>query len=79
MFCVRTNNIDNTQFIYELALAQLELLAFSVDFRIKNGLRVFEVLNGNYDINLLKRRLAYFKTVDGDYTNYYHIIRKDRT
>lgn len=70
---------DNTQFIYELALAQLELLALGVDFRIKNGLRVFEVLNVDHDINVLKRRLAYFKTVNNHYTDYYYITRKNRT
>ncbi|HPD33510.1 MAG TPA: hypothetical protein PKV40_04110, partial [Candidatus Kapabacteria bacterium] len=33
--------LDNVQFIYELALAQLELQSLGVNFKITNGLRKF--------------------------------------
>lgn len=69
---------DNVQFIYELALAQLELESFGVNFEITNGLREFRVI-GDVEFHLLKRRLAYFKSIDGIYTDYYKIICKNRT
>ena len=35
----RAELIENVQFIYELALAELELEAFGVDFTVTNSLR----------------------------------------
>ncbi|MEO0223922.1 MAG: hypothetical protein ABIL76_02370 [candidate division WOR-3 bacterium] len=52
---------DNVQFIYELALAQLELKAFGVEFEITNSLRSFKLTGELEDMVLLRRRLAYFK------------------
>ncbi|MCX7762917.1 MAG: DNA methyltransferase [Candidatus Kryptonium sp.] len=69
---------DNVQFIYELALAQLELESFGVNFEITNGLREFGVI-GDVELQVLKRRLAYFKSIDGIYTDYYKITSKNRT
>jgi len=70
--------LDNVQFIYELALAQLELQSLGVNFKITNGLRKFNFLN-NIDENPLIKKLAYFKYVNGKPTNYYQIIQKNRT
>ncbi len=70
---------DNVQFIYELALAQLELKALGVEFEVSNGLREFELLKEPEDVELLKRKLAYFKLVKGEYTDYFHIVKKNRT
>jgi len=70
--------LDNVQFIYELALAQLELQSLGVNFEITNGLRKFNFLN-NIDENELIKKLAYFKYVNGKQTNYYQIIQKNRT
>jgi hypothetical protein len=61
---------DNVQFIYELALAQLELYALDVDFEVKNGLREFKLLRSSNIDNVIKRT-AYFKIVDGRYTDYF--------
>jgi len=36
--------LDNVQFIYELALAQLELQSLGASFEVTNGLREFELL-----------------------------------
>jgi DNA modification methylase len=70
--------LDNVQFIYELALAQLELQSFGVDFRVTNGLREFKLLKpGN--LEELAKRAAYFKIVNGKYTDYFRIIQKNRT
>lgn len=69
---------ENVQFIYELALAQLELDSFGVKFEMTNGLREFRIL-GDLDVKRLKRRLAYFKAVEGETTDYFHIIGKNRT
>jgi len=70
---------DNVQFIYELALAQLELKALRVDFEVTNGLREFRLLSEPIEVELLKKRLAYFKSIKGEYTDYFHIVRKNRT
>ncbi len=69
---------ENVQFIYELALAQFELISLGVGFEITNGLREFNVF-GDLDLKKLKKRLAYFKIVGSEYTDYYFILRKNRT
>jgi len=70
--------IENVQFIYELALAELELEALEAKFTVTNGLREF-LLNNQCDSNVLLKRLAYFKTVDGKPTDYYKLTRYNRT
>lgn len=72
--------LDNVQFIYELSLAELELKSFGVDFDITNGLREFVIKNKSDEIkNLIKKRTAYFKSISGELTDYFHIIQKNRT
>ncbi len=72
--------IDNVQFIYELALAQMELQAFNVEFNILNNLRDFELLNLDSEKeNLLIKRLAYFENINGKVTDYYKIIKHNIT
>jgi len=72
--------LDNVQFIYELSLAELELKSFGVDYKVTNGLREFNILNNSVEIKeLIKRRGAYFKIVDGQYTDYFKIIQKNQT
>jgi len=72
--------LDNVQFIYELSLAELELEALGVEYKITNGLREFRILNKSDDIiRLIKKRGSYFKTVFGEYTDYFHIIQKNQT
>jgi len=70
--------LDNVQFIYELALAQLELQSLGVNFEITNGLREFNLLESK-DEEELRRKLAYFKYVNGQPTDYFQIIQKNRT
>jgi DNA modification methylase/DNA-binding transcriptional ArsR family regulator len=70
--------IENVQFIYELALAELELEAFDVRFAVANSLREF-VLSGSPDIDTLVRRVAYFKTIGDKVTDYYRLTRYNRT
>lgn len=70
---------DNVQFIYELALAQLELKTLKVSFEVTSGLREFKLVEDYKDIDLLKRKLAYFKLVGKEHTHYFHIIRHNRT
>ena len=66
--------IENVQFIYELALAELELEAFGVDFRVMNSLREF-MLRNPPDLTRLVERLAYFKTVGQKTTDYYQLLK----
>jgi SAM-dependent methyltransferase len=63
--------------VYELALAQMELQALGVDFQVTNSLREFRLLSAA-DIPLLTTRLAYFKSVGGEPTDYLSIIQKNR-
>jgi len=70
--------LDNIQFIYELALARLELHSFNPDLKVTNDFREFELKDdGNFET--LKRRLAYFKTINGDYSDYYHLQKYNQT
>jgi ubiquinone/menaquinone biosynthesis C-methylase UbiE len=70
--------LDNVQFIYELALAQLELRALGVDFKLTNGLREFKLIKAG-DIEEVLKRAAYFKVINGRYTDYFRIIQKNVT
>jgi tRNA G10 N-methylase Trm11 len=70
--------LDNVQFIYELALAQLELRALGVDFKLTNGLREFKLVKAG-DIEEVLKRAAYFKVINGRYTDYFRIIQKNVT
>ncbi|MEM1990307.1 MAG: DNA methyltransferase, partial [Candidatus Bathyarchaeia archaeon] len=70
--------LDNVQFIYELALAWLELQSLEADFDIANGLREFRLTKAK-DEEKLRRRLAYFKLVMGKFTDYFYIVQKNRT
>jgi tRNA G10 N-methylase Trm11 len=70
--------LDNVQFIYELALAQLELEALGAHFELTNGLREFKLLDTR-DPEELRKKLAYFKAVKGEHTDYFHIVQKNRT
>ncbi len=72
--------LDNVQFIYELSLAQLELKALGIEFDIKNGLREFKILNKTDEIiDIAKKKIAYFKSVNGVFTDYFYIIQKNQT
>jgi len=70
--------LDNVQFIYELALAELELQSLDTEFEVTNGLREFRLLAAK-DANKLRRRLAYFKLVEGEPTDYFQIVQRNRT
>jgi len=70
--------IENVQFIYELALAKLELEAFDVGFEVSNSLREF-IIQDHQDLNTLTRRLAYFEKIGDNLTDYYRIKRYNQT
>ena len=72
--------LDNVQFIYELSLSELELKSFGVDFEVTNGLREFKILNKSNELNeLIKKRGSYYKTIEGEFTDYFNIIQKNQT
>jgi DNA modification methylase len=70
--------LDNIQFIYEIALARLELHSFNPDLKVTNDFREFGLKDGG-NFETLKRRLAYFKTINGDYSDYYHLQKYNQT
>ena len=72
--------LDNVQFIYELYLAQLELRAFGIEYETIEGLRGFKLSDiSDTQKELIKKRGSYYKTIDGQHTDYFHIIQKNRT
>lgn len=72
--------LDNVQFIYELYLAELELKSFGINYKIKNGLRDFEIINKSKELkNIIKRKSSYFKSIDGEFTDYFYIVQKNQT
>jgi len=70
--------LDNIQFIYELALARLELQSFYPDLKVTNDFREFETKE-NSNLDILKKRLAYFKTINGEYSDYYYLQKYNQT
>ena len=70
--------LDNIQFIYELALARLELQSFNPELKVTNDFREFEILKIN-NIEELKNRLAYFKNVNGVNIDYYYLQKFNQT
>jgi DNA modification methylase len=72
--------LDNVQFIYELSLAELELKALGIDFEVTNGLREFKILNkSDEQKEVIKRKGSYYKTVAGQFTDYFQIIQRNQT
>jgi DNA methylase len=69
---------SNVQFIYELVLAQLELHSLGVTFEMTDELSIFKLLKSEDD-ERLRRRLAYFQTINGASTDYSFISQKNRT
>ncbi len=69
---------ENVQFIYELALAEMELSALGVNFEATNGLRKFD-LKGQNDIEKIRKRVAYFDNIDGLSTDYSKITKMNVT
>lgn len=70
--------LNNIQFIYEIALARLELQSFNPDLKVTNDFREFEIKDDG-NLNELRRRLAYFQTVNGDYSDYYYLQKYNQT
>lgn len=69
---------ENIQFIYELALAQKELQALGLEFEPTTDLRGF-ITKNTVDPERLKRRLAYFESIDADFSDYYYIQKYNQT
>lgn len=69
--------MDKVQFIYELALAKLELEGLSAEFEPTNSMRKFKLLKG--DQNLLKKRVAYFKKINGTTSDYEKLVQFNQT
>lgn len=74
----RTKLFGNVQFIYELVLAQLELHSLGAAFEMTDEFSSFKLVSVE-DEERLRRRLAYFETVNGASTDYFYISRKNRT
>ena len=70
---------DNIQFIYELHLANLELEALGVNFKIANNLREFRVPSRQKLGSGLIKSSAYFKSLNGDLTDYHFIQKANQT
>jgi tRNA G10 N-methylase Trm11 len=70
---------ENVQFIYELRLAQLELKNFNIEFELSPRFKEFIVINEPQSWETLRKRLAYFKLVNGFHSDYFFIIQKNRT
>jgi len=68
----------NIQFIYELALAQKELQALGLEVEPTNDLRGF-ITKNSIGCELLKHRVAYFKSIDGELSDYYYIQKYNQT
>jgi DNA modification methylase len=69
---------NNVQFIYELALAELELESLGVDYSVGSNLRTFTGPDDS-DVENLKKRTAYFHQVDGKTTDYSRLVSRNIT
>jgi len=70
--------LDNTQFIYEVALARLELKALGADAEITNGFREFDIKKAE-NVQTLIDRTAYFKKIGKEPTLYSKLIKYNQT
>ncbi len=75
---MRIELLDNIQFIYELHLAEMELQSFSSDYIVTDGFRSFELKSDKYAPGM-KRRVAYFKSINGELSDYYHLQKYNQT
>ena len=75
---MQLNLFKNVQFIYELALAELELESLGVKFKVADNLRTFDCEPSD-DIDYLKKRMAYFHDVHGETTDYARIVSNNIT
>jgi len=69
--------MPNVQFIYELALAQLELSAFGYEFLVENSMRRIRAWGG--DSESFCKRTAYFQSIGDTESVYPIIVSKNRT
>lgn len=69
--------MDKVQFIYELALARLELQGLSAEFELTNSLRKVKLIKG--DEEFLKKRVAYFKKINGNPSDYQKMVQFNQT
>ncbi len=69
---------SHVQFIYELVLAQLELRSLGSAFQLDDTLSTF-TLHDMGERDILQRRLAYFESIGGTKTDYFHISKRNRT
>jgi len=69
---------ENIQFIYEVILARLELRSLGATAQMTDEFSSFRLLATD-DEESLKRRLAYFESINGSKTDYFYIARKNRT
>lgn len=69
--------MERVQFIYELALAQLELEGLGAKFDVTNSLRKFILKEG--DEELLGSRVAYFQKINGKTTIYEQLVQFNQT
>lgn len=76
---IKLKLLDNIQFIYELALARLELQSFIDNFKITNDFREFKIEKELNNLQDITKRTAYFKTINGDYSDYCHLQQHNQT
>ena len=70
--------LDNIQFIYELNLANLELEALQLNTKVDENFREFKILNP-INLELLKKKVAYFQTIDGVRSDYYYLFNQTKS
>lgn len=75
---MRLDLLDNIQFIYELNLAEMELKSFADKYNLSDDFRSFNIKSDDYASGM-KRRVAYFKNVNGEYSDYYHLQKYNQT
>ena len=75
---VRVNLMPNTQFLYELQLAALEIAAIVGKAEMAGDFRSF-IVRSDADIGALLRRSAYIGEIDGVESDYTRLSRKNRT
>ena len=75
---VQVNLMPNTQFLYELQLAALEIAAIVGKAEMAGDFRSF-IVRSNADISALLRRSAYIGEIEGVESDYTRLSRKNRT
>lgn len=75
---IKAELFDSVQLIYELVLAKDEILSFNVFPKFSGDFKTVWIQD-SCDVDYVLKRTAYIKSIEGEYSDYFYITRRNRT